>query len=867
MSPLTDEVLQLILNELDDPTNLSLASKRLYAFTRDPYVRAWYFISRYGKIQALYWALGRGRLMNEDVINTLLSSGAHLSRYFVQCAMHHYYHTAQVPFIKTSWVRSMDLSVFTHFQAVAIKRFGSIPLGKGDDDGSTVDAVIKESRFPTEQRLIKWETVRDVLEKYKFIPFCHKDIMMANFPLVLAIEPRLLPYARANGFTMDHKYRNFVFRKMFEKPAIPFEGRADEIVRNVKELSRLDPRMFLSRTVAAEICMEAKLNEQAYNALKRLDKEGFLRFELCTVVETLIKTFANTRSVATVSICNSLRDLYRDFPSSDPTVRNVLLLQVFICETTTTGINIPIDPTHAIFVEKCREKIESIGLPPVERRDLLDVLSSKFVPERFSGIIEYGRLALSMSSRAIEELVKELAYRCLEIGCKGKMLKRLVELYPVLDEAIRLRIMQKYKLAVDDLPPWGDEEACQAYEAPLCRDLASPRVLFGDPMGPSTSENSTTASAPSQAQNQVTEAGTSSVSSEDKDTVMKNEDEEDDDDLGQVGQDSLSAMIRKDEAAPSRGRRRFYEQFATNYDNSAKMQYPPDPLHVGKWVRTHYGLRSGPSAVVLLHCTLNGSPTVVQPYLNYGEAWHQEYRVPITLKLFKLLARLGRAPPHQLFDEIEYGTEFYFSEEDYLSADELNGTVVRNRIRRRPRIKVKMVPEYTVKTETSPAPTAVAAPAGPGPSSSDRRRSRRSAGSSSISYIVPDSDDDMIADECEDALLRDTVKTVAKKRKVESNLQKWIKNLALVLKEEQRKYKEKKKSIHAAAPPGSKIRVLKSEFYRSLAAALTRLRKSDREKRQQLYGAEFPDEDYSSGDEDEYQERTSRPTKRRKFDV
>lgn len=38
------------------------------------------------------------------------------------------------------------------------------------------------------------------------------------------------------------QYRNFVFRKMFEKPAISFEGRADEIVRNVQELSRLDPR-------------------------------------------------------------------------------------------------------------------------------------------------------------------------------------------------------------------------------------------------------------------------------------------------------------------------------------------------------------------------------------------------------------------------------------------------------------------------------------------------------------------------------------------------------------------------------------------------------------------------------------------------
>lgn len=42
--------------------------------------------------------------------------------------------------------------------------------------------------------------------------------------------------------------------------------------------------MFLSRTVAAEICMEAKTNEHAYMALKRLDKEGILRFELSYVI-------------------------------------------------------------------------------------------------------------------------------------------------------------------------------------------------------------------------------------------------------------------------------------------------------------------------------------------------------------------------------------------------------------------------------------------------------------------------------------------------------------------------------------------------------------------------------------------------------
>lgn len=88
---------------------------------------------------------------------------------------------------------------------------------------------------------------------------------------------------------------------MFEKP-IPHlasaEGRTDTIVQNVRELKRLDPRsvivvldlkiccpqvfrsMFLSRTVAAEVCMEAKSNEQAYSALKKLDQSGDLLFEL-----------------------------------------------------------------------------------------------------------------------------------------------------------------------------------------------------------------------------------------------------------------------------------------------------------------------------------------------------------------------------------------------------------------------------------------------------------------------------------------------------------------------------------------------------------------------------------------------------------
>lgn len=61
----------------------------------------------------------------------------------------------------------MNLMVFTHFQAAAVQLYGNIPLGKGDDDASLFETLIKESRFPSDSRSITWDTLKDVLEKYK----------------------------------------------------------------------------------------------------------------------------------------------------------------------------------------------------------------------------------------------------------------------------------------------------------------------------------------------------------------------------------------------------------------------------------------------------------------------------------------------------------------------------------------------------------------------------------------------------------------------------------------------------------------------------------------------------------------------------
>jgi hypothetical protein len=43
--------------------------------------------------------------------------------------MHHYFHT-QSHFIKTHWVRSVPLRVFTYLLKVAEEKYGDIPRGK-----------------------------------------------------------------------------------------------------------------------------------------------------------------------------------------------------------------------------------------------------------------------------------------------------------------------------------------------------------------------------------------------------------------------------------------------------------------------------------------------------------------------------------------------------------------------------------------------------------------------------------------------------------------------------------------------------------------------------------------------------------------
>ena len=75
-------------------------------------------------------------------------------------------------------------------------------------------------------------------------------------------------------------------------------------------------------------------------------------------------------------------------------------------------------------------------------------------------------------------------------------------------------------------------------------------------------------------------------------------------------------------------------------------------------------------------------------------------------------------------------------------------------------------------------------------------RPRRSVASAAKSYVVPDSDDEDIVMEGED----ESLQKFAKKRRQESNMQRWIKQLTVLYKDEQRKVRFCRRSFTPPFP-------------------------------------------------------------------
>jgi len=118
--------------------------------------------------------------------------------------------------------------------------------------------------------------------------------------------------------------------------------------------------------------------------------------------------FVNTRYITTASTVSSLTQLYTDFPSSDPTVRLVLLLGVFINDHT------PLSATPI----RLKSKLEPLGLLPITRQDVFNLMINPFV-EKYQSILEFARTEVGLNQKEIGVLVQEVAVRCLSEGCKA----------------------------------------------------------------------------------------------------------------------------------------------------------------------------------------------------------------------------------------------------------------------------------------------------------------------------------------------------------------------------------------------------------------------------------------------------------------
>ncbi|KAL1666048.1 hypothetical protein GGF50DRAFT_125949 [Schizophyllum commune] len=806
MNSLSDELVQLIFYGLEDPAAFSATSRRCLALSRDPYVRANYFIARHGPQEALFHALGRGKLLTERVLDVLFGM-AHVSRYICQVAIHHYFYT-QTHFIKTEWVRGLSLPVFVHFMKLATDKYGDIPRGKGEDDGSLFSAFIFDSKIPGISRQVSWEAIREIVEIYHFIPFSTKDPLMASFPLALSIEPRLLPYAEANGFRMNPKYRDFVFRRMFEKNGDPgFEG-VERICSNVQELCRLDERMFVSRTVAAEVCMECHTNDNAYQALKRLGKQGHLRFEISTLVADLIKSFARTRSVTYPSTLFVLKRLFTDFPSEDPKVLHVMHLTCFLAID-------PDAPNHTGVSDRLRE----LGLKALTRTDLLRVFASPFM-DRFKCGVDYAEHAVDMergkkgmSAEEKEEFLDDVARNVLLMGCNGNLLKKLSETYEHVGNTLVVTA-HTLKMNMDNLPPPDNADACARFKARLCPDLWLPDR---PPL--------------------VSGKGLNII--EDEYSAMDVDSDNDANGLGHVTQSTLSSAIRCDELSPANRTRR--RSLLIYGDVMGSMPTNGRQLSVSEWVRITFGPKSSMAAILLTHALINSHThdiNCLMPsdpmYMTMAKKPQQE-RVPITLEHFQMMARMGRAPHWYMFSEIEKGAEFYFTADDYLTP-ETKSTGTSSNSRGSSRRQSLPTPRSSVRV---------------------LKRPRRSAAKAVVSYVVPDSDEDD-----KEAGEGGETKPAAPKA-TETALQKWVAHLSDMLRAEERKHKAARKSWEVHHDP-SVPAPTKNAFHKTLTTHMRSLRKLLREQSSSTAGEVESVYSDLDDDDEEYQYRPTVRSKRRK---
>jgi hypothetical protein len=312
-------------------------------------------------------------------------------------------------------------------------------------------------------------------------------------------------------------------------------------------------------------------------------------------------------------------------------------------------------------------QLQVLGLTPVTRNDVFNILVNPFV-ERYQPLLDYAKREAGeqedgtkgMGLKELTGLVESIAGKCLEISCKvctkshgapivhenlehlqGKLLRKFYDGFPGLLDNMTDMVVEKHQVQVADLPSWEEGDICRRYEAKLCREL---------PCGLPTFEGSEVEVEKS---GHVREVCVEAVEQSREFEGMKKSKDITTLDLvcaldnitpvpqyrlcllivfsrkqGDISQESLSTMIRRDEVTPVRSRRRMYFPHSSHSSDSNKLHYPlgqswfsiptlvfsilsvSDPLHVGRWVKSYFGPTSPVTAIFMTHAIINDNSSV-----------------------------------------------------------------------------------------------------------------------------------------------------------------------------------------------------------------------------------------------------------------
>jgi hypothetical protein len=212
-------------------------------------------------------------------------------------------------------------------------------------------------------------------------------------------------------------------------------------------------------------------------------------------------------------------------------------------------------------------RLAALRIAPLTLRDAADVLLSAFV-EKHTPVLEYLRregvaseenpaATRKATLQELRTLAEEVAVRCLTHEGKGKTLKRLCDAYPTVRGRIIQAVLGEHQVKVEDL---GEpEEGAEPGRARLARQMGG--IVVCEEEG---SESEWEGGGEDEDEDRYDfgeDVEMESVSGEsewsgvaDANAVKAHLHAHE---LGSIGLESLSAMIRRDEMHGGRGRRRY----------------------------------------------------------------------------------------------------------------------------------------------------------------------------------------------------------------------------------------------------------------------------------------------------------------------